>query len=189
MPGESSLPDLVGDIDIEITYAAVGRAISRWEAVEVGFAYLYALFVVGFLDLNKVREFGAENRIFVGRLAALKHASKPYFQMQPNQMNEGDFDSLCQRAGHLSVIRNNIAHGIVSQVKYFSTANTLPSEYPTGNLDLWVLRTPWYASDRNTEIGTSGIGSAEIISISEPFRFLVIDVNAYIHRLHPLPPA
>lgn len=178
------MSEMVGDIDINVTYAAVGRALSRWETVELALARIYALFVARSLALDKIREYGAQNRIFIERLFSLKRASVPYFRNNPDQTNEGDFFRLCQRAETLSTVSNYIAHGIVSEVHYFITADTLPSEYPAEPI-LCVLQTPWYESGRKMQIGPDGIGSAEILDASEPFKLLRIDADAFVHRLLP----
>ena len=175
----------IGDEDRELTFAAVGRGITRWEAVELAFANLYALFTTNSLSLDKVREFGAQNRIFANRLVALKRASAPFFRSRPCQEAEGGFASLCNRAQVMAETRNAIAHGIVGQVTYLTEYGTWPPEYVDGP-SLWMLQTPWYARDSPNTIKQEGMGSKEILIATEPFKALAFDIDEYVLQTLPL---
>ncbi len=174
----------VGDADIEVTYAAVGRALSAWEAVELGMATVYSIFVGKALQLDSIREYGAVNRIFVGRMEAIRKASDAYFRAHCDQDSEGDFSALCKRAASLSDNRNNIAHGIVEATTYLHNPDTWPPEQC--HVELFILRPPWYTIDRLKLYDWQGMGSKEIMSSALDFEMLSEDLEKFALRLHPL---
>lgn len=99
------------DVDIDSTFAGVGRVLSQWEELEVTLARLYARFR-GEKTTTMIREYG-EGRIFKDRIQRLINSASLYFTRHPNQNHEGGFDHLVERCLNFSARRNDIAHGHV----------------------------------------------------------------------------
>jgi hypothetical protein len=101
------------DTDPDVTFAAVGRAITAWETLEAHLSYLYSIFVDKPLAFAALDQYGRENKIFNDRMTALCKAGRKYFQRCPSQKKEGEVDSLIAETRRLSVFRHQIAHGAV----------------------------------------------------------------------------
>lgn len=172
----------IGDPDIETTYAAVGRALTRWEGVELGLATLYSVFIGHPMRMDKIREYGAANRIFAMRLAEVEAAASRYFIRHCCQELEGDFQQISIRATELSALRNNIAHGIANKVTYLAVPGTHPPKQCNGPI-LFLLSSPWYTVSRAKQISLNGIASREILSGSDEFVGLIEDIESLIRRL------
>jgi hypothetical protein len=111
----SRLPDQ-GDPTDDVTYAAVGRALSRWEKLEVELAGLYAILTGrSKFDMTAIRAYGS-GRIFADRMTGLATVACPYFVRNSGQKEEAAFESIVCRARKLSARRNDIAHGIVNKI-------------------------------------------------------------------------
>ena len=172
---------VIGDPDANATYAAVGKALTRWEHVELSLAEVYSRFVGQPLAFGKIRQFGAIHRIFIDRLGAAKRAADAHFIISPDQAAEGSFLLLCSRMEKASNIRNNIAHGVVVQVRYLET--------PEGEgSTVFMLQAPWYIKDKPKGIDQAGMGAAEIKAATEPFNQLALDLRLYADRLRPPSP-
>jgi hypothetical protein len=113
------------DIDINITYAAVGRAASAWETLEAHLSYLYSIFIGNPMQGRIMEEYGREGRIFELRMQTLCEAAHAYFLKVPNQEYEAIVDSIILEARRLSIRRHQIVHGIVSSAQIFSSENNI----------------------------------------------------------------
>lgn len=97
------------------TYSGVGAALSQWEALEFELARIYSIFA-GDPDGEGLREYG-EPRIFSLRLSAFGTKAGGYFIRHPNQQTEGELGRIVRAATGFSDRRNEIAHGMVLDVK------------------------------------------------------------------------
>jgi hypothetical protein len=110
-----------GDHDENDTFAAIGRVLTQWELLEVKLAQIYGCFVNAPDDQQAIYKYG-EPKIFVERLDALRIAAKAYFQGNPHQDTEAEFESLATIALNFSKRRNDVAHGVVSFFDWKSEA-------------------------------------------------------------------
>lgn len=177
----SEMSGLVGDAEIETTYAAVGRAISCWEEVEMGLAGLHSIFVGKIGDLDVIREFGQKNITFSRRLAAVKESGDSYFRRRCSQENEGEFKAICMEADDRSEARNNLAHGVVQPMIWLCDPNR-PSE-PIIPTTLHVVGAPWYMSGKLETVGGTGLGSYEINILTAKFLVLSNRIHNFAARL------
>src|SRR5665213_3539095 len=101
-----------GDKTPNLTYEAVGRALSAWEDLEVSLSYLFGIFSdKPPLLLETYAEYGKPT-IFVLRADALEKSAERYFVGQPNQHRESAFSDLVCDIRHFSSRRNDIEHGV-----------------------------------------------------------------------------
>jgi hypothetical protein len=105
----------IGDADIEITYASVGRAISRWEAYDGILSVLFSAFVSpGFTTRGAMRAYSAV-RTFEGRLEMLRAASQAYFDEQPDEKLLAGFKDILRSASCFAPRRNELTHAAVGR--------------------------------------------------------------------------
>jgi hypothetical protein len=97
----------------DLTFAAVGRAITMWEIAEVEFARLYSIFTGRPNLIDAYQEYGAEPTYFDKRMSRLCEEGRKYFIKQSSQTNEANLDALIQEGKALARIRHQIAHGII----------------------------------------------------------------------------
>jgi hypothetical protein len=117
---------MTADIDINITYAAVGRAASAWENLEAHLSYLYSIFIGNPMQGRIMQEYGREGRIFEMRMQTLCEAAQAYFRRVPHQSHEATFDILVLEARRISIRRHQIVHGFVSSSPmFFSDLNII----------------------------------------------------------------
>jgi hypothetical protein len=110
-----------GDDDEHMTYAHVGRIMTRWESLEFELSRLYSWFDGALDDTDKMREYGT-GRIFRDRADALGRKADQFFMQHPDQGREGEFSELLSRARLFANRRNDIAHGIlftISRITFF----------------------------------------------------------------------
>ena len=105
-----------GDRDNARTYEGVGRVIDGWESVEFEMSRLYSVMAGHPDDAGLLQRYGS-GRIFRDRQAKLQEMADRYFILQPNQRFESTFDLLDAHANGFSERRNDVAHGIVFDVK------------------------------------------------------------------------
>jgi hypothetical protein len=102
-----------GDLSADLTFAAVGRAMSEWEELELYLARLYAKFIgippIKAIAIPEYRD--APN--FHSRATAIKNAATKYFISHPDQEREGEFKQILEEIRQLASRRNDIAHGVV----------------------------------------------------------------------------
>jgi len=107
---------LKGDDSAEVTYAAVGRALSSWEYFENEFAKLFSRFL-GLLDNNlpAIRAYGSV-LTFKGRASMVEAAAEAFYFLKPNPTMHAKIEDIIDRSGQFSGRRNEIAHGVVRQI-------------------------------------------------------------------------
>jgi hypothetical protein len=102
-----------GDPKPDMTYAAVGRALSQWEKFEGELSELFAVFAGGVpTSLPAVRAYGSI-QTFRGRADMIEAAAEGFFVVFPNDDLAGRIGKLLERARNYSPRRNEIAHGVV----------------------------------------------------------------------------
>jgi hypothetical protein len=105
----------IGDANIEITYASVGRAISRWEIYDGVLSVLFSAFVSpGFTTRGAMRAYSAV-RTFEGRLEMLRAASQAYFDEKPEEKLLAEFKDILRNASCFASRRNELTHAAVSE--------------------------------------------------------------------------
>lgn len=115
--GYPAIPEKMGDVS-ELTYAAVGRAMSEWERLEVELAHLYTKFVrLPRHSLIAIRPYGTPIN-FGNRMDGLENAAGGYFVTAPDQGVEGEFSTIATHCRKWSLRRNEVAHGIVQPVQW-----------------------------------------------------------------------
>jgi hypothetical protein len=118
-------PPAVGDPTEDITFRAVGMALSQWEWFEgnlsLAFSYLIG---AGFGNFGALRAYGTVES-FRGRANMLWEAADVYFKLNRDERTESALSDLLKRAGKFSTRRNEIAHGIV-QLWFDSSARPAP---------------------------------------------------------------
>lgn len=127
------------DDTAEDTYAAVGLALTEWEALEGALADLYSFFRGTPFERNVVLTFGQRFSTTVKRIAGLERAAARYFIAYPNQDDEGRFGDLMRKVERTSIRRHRIAHGLVDRVTFCTL---------TGYASGFALLVPWYSELR-----------------------------------------
>lgn len=106
-------PSSRGDRNANDTYAAVGRALSAWEEMELSLARIYAGLIgappATAIDRPEYRRASA----FAERARVIEQAGASFFAKAPDQDEEGDFGAIMRESRALSGTRNHIAHGVV----------------------------------------------------------------------------
>ena len=138
-----------GDSSEDVTYAAVGFALSNWEGLEAELCALYGAFH-GWQPAEKrtIEGYSKGRRIFVDRLAAVRQASEMWFRQYCHQANEGKFTELMHETEELSKVRNRIAHAIVLP---YSIGDVLPGSTRVGNAGYTYCLVPAYYDSREQE--------------------------------------
>jgi hypothetical protein len=133
-----------GETDPNQLYIAVGRAIHAWENMEATLARLYAT-LAGLPERpDAVANYGAENKIFGHRVAALKDAADIYFISAPNQDREAELSELLAEAVALSIKRHRIAHGYITMWGEFRIPQGKGLFEVTATI-LYRWGAPWYS--------------------------------------------
>lgn len=129
----------VGDDTDETTYAAAGKALSKWNEFEGALVHLFSCFIMrpgsfnGY-SLAATRAFGAIHA-FEGRIEMVREAGLAYFHELPHKETEAKFKNLITHGKGSCSRRNEIAHGIVrpypfvEEEKIIATYALLPSWY------------------------------------------------------------
>lgn len=123
----------VGDQDIDVTYAAVGRALSAWERFEGILSLLFSAFVVN-MEREGARRAYSAVRTFEGRIEMLKAASEAYFHESPNEAWLTSFKTMFKTSSQFGPRRNDIAHGVV---QYFNVTSETELRAPGGGFALF----------------------------------------------------
>jgi hypothetical protein len=106
------------------TYKMVGRSLTEWEQVEYTLSRLYSILVDKPDDRDAMREYGTPT-IFRERSVQLESKANTFFVPHPNQDLEGRLQCLLRRIRGYADRRNEVAHGVVSEILY--SDNSLPS--------------------------------------------------------------
>jgi hypothetical protein len=137
-----------GDDDINITYASIGRALSKWEEFEEQLSYAFAIFCGGADESTEPAQRAYGSVIaFRGRSDIIRSAAEAYFHLNPNEELLKEFNAIMVRAERLAARRNEIAHGIVKGMPL-----TGEPKFPG-----WGLRPSEYASNKNVPLWKSEI--------------------------------
>ena len=116
MEGLPPLPP-IGDLHEDVTYAAVGYALSQWETAETQLCWLTGAFMgLPRGDWRVVQRY-SHHATFQGRANALEAAACAYWPTRCDQALEGRFLALMAEARSLSERRNEIAHGVVTVLR------------------------------------------------------------------------
>jgi hypothetical protein len=161
-------PDL-GDPDPQITFAAVGEALSHWEHLEGLIASLFASFVSDHGDNLPAKRAYVAVRTFEGRMEMLRASAEAFFSAFPDEGLQDTYQKFLKSVKEFAPRRNDIAHGVVAEF-YRNIDNGLV--YVPGYFALY----PTIASFKQRSI--DGIpaycmGSAEIKYFSNRFRSLL----------------
>lgn len=153
------------------TFAAIGRALTKWESVEISLADLYSLFRGAPFANNVVGDFGQRYSTTVRRLAGLDDAASRYFARRPGQEREGEFRRLRKAVEALSIDRHRIAHGIVDRVNWGNPDGTVITGF--------ALVAPWYAERRLGMTQNEAWDSAAIYAVGERFMSMSAEITAF----------
>ena len=152
-----------GDGHQDITYAAVGRALSEWERYESVLGFLFGNLVLPGAPvlLAATRSYSAV-RTFEGRAEMLRAASEAFFFYYGTEMADtlqDKFKDVLRNAVQFSQRRNDIAHGVVDH--YRPPPPTVP---PMSSPDEYALF-PAYATFKERDpqnVPTYCYASAEL---------------------------
>lgn len=134
----------IGDSELDITYAAVGRCLSSWERFEGILSLLFSAFVVN-MERDGARRAYSAVRTFEGRIEMLKAASEAYFHESPNDGWLTSFKTIFKTSKEFAARRNDIAHGVV---QYFNLSSETEFRIPGGGFALF----PSYANFKDRSL-------------------------------------
>jgi hypothetical protein len=120
MSNSWDIPDfpIKGDATEDVTFASVGRALSRWEEFETRLASLFGVFMGTLIDTHEtnaraaIRAYGSVAS-FRGKAEMLEQAAELWFDEHPSEELEKKLRDLLRLASRYAARRNDIAHGIV----------------------------------------------------------------------------
>jgi hypothetical protein len=114
-PWEVPDPPENGDATHDVTFAAVGEALSKWEWFEGNLSLVFScLLGTGYGNMAALRAYGSVES-FRGRATLIEHAAEVHFKYKPSDALHGDLKNLLRMAlNNFSGRRNEIAHGIVN---------------------------------------------------------------------------
>lgn len=107
-------PDL-GDPDPQITFAAVGEALSHWEHLEGLIASLFASFVSDHGDNLPAKRAYVAVRTFEGRMEMLRASAEAFFSAFPDEGLQDTYQKFLKSVKEFAPRRNDIAHGVVAE--------------------------------------------------------------------------
>lgn len=123
----------VGDEDIDLLYASVGRSLTRWEQLEANLSLMFAYIIEPKEGSEEARRAYGSIATFRGRAEMLLAAAAVRFAADTGPVH-GDIKSLVNLlTSRASARRNEIAHGVV---QYTDPAGTRR----------YLLVPPWYAT-------------------------------------------
>jgi hypothetical protein len=140
-PWDIPPPPAIGDASEDITFASIGRALTRWEEFEVMLASLFST-LVGTDDNTApaIRAYGSVIT-FRGRADLIRAAAEVHFMLFPNEALQKTFNSFVnQLTNHACARRNEIAHGIVRPFVSVIDGKTTRT---------FCLFPPYYAANKN----------------------------------------
>jgi len=114
MPDPWDIPSIPahGDKSATDLFAAIGRALSEWEELELYLARVYAMFL-GVPPIKAIEQPEYKNApTFSMRAKVIEEAAERHFIAHPNQQREGEFQEALCGARKLANRRNDIAHGV-----------------------------------------------------------------------------
>ena len=115
-PWDAPPPPRHGDFNTDITFAAVGRALTQWELFESEMAELFAVFI----GANRRDTFGATRAYgavmsFTGRTEVVWAAADVFFIIHENPNLRERVKAHIDSAKLYGIRRNEIAHGAVRE--------------------------------------------------------------------------
>jgi hypothetical protein len=143
-------PPESGDATHDVTFAAVGEALSKWEWFEANLSLVFScLLGTGYGNMAALRAYGSVES-FRGRANLIEHAAEVYFKYKPNDDLHADLKNLLRTAvNNFSARRNEIAHGIVNPYITIENEKTVrkgfvlfPAYYATRKRKLPEAREP-----------------------------------------------
>jgi hypothetical protein len=177
-----------GDPTPDLTYGAVGYALSTWEELEYVLFDLFARLSGRNMAHNDTMVLYSQGRIFRDRFDTLLRAFGDYFRRYPNQHMEGDFDALAATILCGAEQRNNISHGIVVASIFGFPPSAFRSIPREGS---WYL-IPANYNFRKQILGSSGMAmdfqagyiytSTDIENIADKFFETMKDVRGFMAR-------
>jgi len=165
-----------GDKKADMTYAAVGRALTQWEYLETKLAELFSQLVGGEWPSGDDTVYHPADRAYgsvlgsSARLTMIAEAAKAHFQWYPNRALEKRLHYLVgTECKHFAGKRNNIAHGVVD-MRF--------SDPPKLKLGYWLVPS-FYATKKHPLEGPSADAytSAEIGHFVREFDRLWVEVG------------
>ena len=113
-PWEVPDPPPVGDATADITFRAVGAALSNWEWFEGNLSLTFSFLIgAGYGNVAASRAYGSVET-FRGRATMIQRAAEVYFRHDADDQMQAGLEEVLNRAlNQLSARRNEIAHGIV----------------------------------------------------------------------------
>lgn len=192
-----------GDHSDVITYAAVGRALTSWEAIEFWLSRLFGLFVSAGREEPAIRGYGAVHG-FETRLTMVKAAGEAYFH-NASQTKFGchidfiplksEFKTLRSFAKEFSPRRNEIAHGMVRYTPpdFVQHHKKFAEEHPifhrkVSEVSYWALY-PNYASTDRVDLHYHPdyiYSSMEILYYRDQFDLVRTTVGEFYHKIWEL---
>jgi hypothetical protein len=202
-PWDAPPPPQSGDAAEEITFTAVGRAISAWEGLEAALALVFAGFMASGNSFPAERAYGAV-LTFRGRAEMIEAAAQAYFFERPDADLEKELNGCLEAAKGFSPRRNEIAHGVVRELSILGTPIVIPGQIffrPSISNGFAVLPSQ-YATNKTKLAPPSGLlfpvnrepkyiySSAEINAFSILFRQLGDRTGGLAHQilLHAIRP-
>jgi hypothetical protein len=104
-----------GDPDPQITFAAVGEALSHWEHLEGLIASLFASFVSDHADYVPAKRAYVAVRTFEGRMEMLRASAEAFFDAFPDKDVQDTYQTFLKSVKEFAPRRNDIAHGVVAE--------------------------------------------------------------------------
>ena len=148
-------PPETGDKSEDITFQAVGAALTQWEWFEGNLSLAFSFLIgVSHGNLAAIRAYGAIET-FRGRANMIQRAAEVYFRQQPDDIQEAQLTKILNLAlRHLSGKRNEIAHGIVQPWEIMEDGHRVvqngfvlvPAYYATRKRNLPESREWWVSS-------------------------------------------
>jgi len=145
-PWEVPDPPQIGDASNDITFAAVGEALSQWQFFEGNLSLAFSFLLdSGYGNLAAQRAYGSVES-FRGRANLIEEAADVYFRRVQDETLYRNLTALLRRAkSDWAARRNEIAHGIV-QPWFLSEEKRANSPDPSAIHKGFVLFPAYYAT-------------------------------------------
>jgi hypothetical protein len=123
-PWEVPEPPKVGDATQDVTFRAVGNALSSWEWFEGNLSLAFSFLVgAGYGNIAALRAYGSVET-FRGRAQMIERAAEVYFKHNNDETTERALEDVLKSASQFVGRRNDIAHGIVQPLFELDSINT-----------------------------------------------------------------
>jgi hypothetical protein len=163
----------------DVTWMAIGKALTAWEEMEEGFGRIYCAFK-GTSNMGMLKKYADEANIFKDRMDLIERSAEAYFTRKPDQNLEGEIAKMVKRARLMSKTRHRIAHGVVYPM-------VMNDRLPLRGTS-FALHPTWYALERLSKPDNFYVwGSKEIAKETDKFIVLSRWTRDYAARLLALP--